>query len=246
MKIIIFVLVNLFVLTAFAAGGHGIHLDKADVNLSNYESLQSGARTFVNYCMGCHSAKYMRYNRLAKDLKLTEDEVKANFIFDDKKIGDLMTISMPAEYAEEVFGVIPPDLSLVSRSRGADWLYTYMRSFYIDESRPLGVNNVVFSNVGMPHVLWEYQGFKKPVYELHEDETGHKEEVLVGLEQATTGSLSEPEYDKMIRDLVNFLVYLGEPNRVQRQSLGIWVMVYLFILLAASYVLKREYWRDIH
>jgi len=224
----------------------GAHLDKAQIDPTNQESLQRGARTFVNYCMGCHSAKYERYNRMARDLGLSETDVIDNLMFTDAKIGGTMKIAMQAKDAKKYFGAAPPDLTLVARRRGADWLYTYLRTFYLDSSRPFGVNNKVFDKVGMPNVLWELQGWQKPVYETETDVHGNEHQKLVDVELVKQGAQSPAEYDRTVRDLVNFLTYMSEPVKLQRQALGIKVLLFLFVLLIITYLLKKEYWKDIH
>lgn len=229
-----------------AASGGGVHLDKANIDPTNKESLQRGARTFVNYCMGCHSAKYQRYNRLGRDLGISDDDIIQNLMFTGEKTGDLMDIAMTKEMGKKWFGAAPPDLTLVARVRGTDWLYTYLRTFYQDDSRPFGVNNQVFSNVGMPNVLWELQGTQKVVYETVVDDDGHEHQVLEGVELEEAGSQTPAEFDRTVRDLVNFLAYMGEPIKLERQSLGIKVMLFLFVFFIVAYLLKKEYWKDIH
>ncbi len=216
---------------AFAAGG-GAHLDSAPVDLSDKESLKSGAKLFMDYCLSCHSAKFMRYKRMADDLGMEDSEVLENLVYTGAKIHDTMEIAMPESDAAAWFGTTPPDLSVTSRSRGADWLYTYLRGFYVDVSRPMGVNNIVFQDVGMPHVLADLQG-KQYLQE---------EKLVVD----GSGSMTPDEYDKAVGDLVNFLVYVGEPIRAYRESLGWYVLIFLLILLVVSYRLKKEYWKDIH
>ncbi|MDX1519182.1 MAG: cytochrome c1 [Gammaproteobacteria bacterium] len=241
-------LIGLWPVMALAAGG-GVPLQHMEVDLGDKASLQRGATTFVNYCMGCHSAAYMRYNRIGRDLGISEQVLKTNFIFNpDDKVGDTMTIAMRKTDAELVyFGVNPPDLSVIARSRGADWLYTYFLSFYKDDSRPFGVNNLVFKDVGMPHVLWELQGLQSPVYETVTTADGTEKKIITELEPLTEGLQSPEEYDQTVRDLVNFMVYLGEPAQLQRKKVGFWVLLYLvIILLPLTYLLKKEYWRDIH
>lgn len=236
--------------TAFAAGA-AVPLDKADIDLHNTASLQRGAKYFVNYCMTCHSASYHRYNRLARDLGIPEELVEENLIFtrDEKgertKIGSLMKNAMRAQDSKEWFGAAPPDLTLVARVRGEDWLYTYLRSFYKDPARPFGVNNTVFPNVGMPHVLWELQGMQERVVEKTVDAHGHEHETAkLVLTQA--GTMTPVEYDNMVRDMVNFLAYLGEPARLERQRLGVYVLLFLFVFFVVAYYLKKEYWKDVH
>ena len=227
-------------LSAWSAGG-GVPLDDANIDLGDQASLQRGARLFVNYCLSCHSAKYQRYNRTAKDLGLTEEEVEQNLMFTTDKIGDTMNISMDAGDAEVWFGVAPPDLSVIARARGVDWLYTYLRSFYIDEARPFGVNNTVFPDVGMPHVLWELQGMQKAVFSDHDGQ-----QVFEKFEQVTPGSMSGEEFDSAMRDLTAFLSYIGEPIQMERRRLGVWVLIFLALFFVLSYALKKEYWKDVH
>ncbi|TCK17849.1 ubiquinol-cytochrome c reductase cytochrome c1 subunit [Thiogranum longum] len=230
---------------ALASGGE-VHLDKVHIDPTNKESLQRGARTFVNYCLSCHSAKYQRYNRLARDLGMSEDDVLENLMFTGDKTGDTMDIALSSKDAKKYFGAVPPDLTLVARVRGVDWLYTYLRTFYLDDSRPFGVNNLVFDKVGMPHVLWELQGWQKPVYETETDSEGHEHKKIVELELVEQGSQTPAEYDRTVRDLVNFLAYMAEPIKLERQALGIKVLLFLFVLFIITYLLKKEYWKDIH
>ena len=220
--------------TNHAASG-GVHLDHFEADLTNTASLQRGARTFTNYCLSCHSASYMRYNRMAQDLGLSDEQVLANLMFASDKIGDTMTVAMQADDAKKWFGTAVPDLSVVSRSRGTDWLYTYLRTFYRDASAPIGTNNLAFDKVGMPHVLWEQQGYLALA---HDDHSTH-------LTPTTTGTLSKSEYDGMVYDLVNFLGYIGEPSKLQRLALGKWVLLYLLILLLVAYPMKKAFWKDI-
>ncbi len=229
---------------AFASGG--AHLDKANIDPANKESLQRGAKTFVNYCMGCHSARYQRYNRLGRDLGISDDDIIENLMFTGEKMGDQMDIAMTREMGRKWFGAAPPDLTLVARVRGTDWLYTYLRTFYLDDSRPFGVNNEVFSNVGMPNVLWELQGWQKPVYTTVADDKGREYQLLEGVELEEAGSQTQAEFDRTVRDLVNFLAYMGEPIKLERQSLGIKVLLFLFVFFIITYLLKKEYWKDIH
>jgi len=228
-----------------SAAGGGAHLDKANVDLTNKQSLQRGAKMFVNYCLSCHSAAYQRYNRMGRDIGLTEQQVIDNLMFASDKIGEQMTIAMSPENGASWFGAPPPDLTLVTRSRGSDWLYTYLRTFYLDDSRPFGVNNLVFPSVGMPHVLWGLQGWQKPVYKTVEHD-GHEKQVIDQLELVEPGTLSADEYDRAMRDLVTFMTYMGEPVKLQRESLGIKVLLFLTLLLVITYLLKKEYWKDVH
>jgi len=242
----IFVTFLLAALPLLASASGNAHLDKANVDLSNQESLQNGARLFVNYCLSCHSASYMRYNRMAEDIGLSEDELKKDFMFAAEKVGETMTVAMTAADAATYFGTKVPDLSVIARARGADWLYTYLRTFYQDDSRPWGVNNATFKDVGMPHVLWELQGIKKAIFETHEDHEGNKVEVIKGYETVIPGTMSDEEYDKAVLDLVTFLEYMGEPAKMQRYDLGVKVLIFLAIFFVFAYALKKEYWKDIH
>ncbi len=220
------------------ASGAELHLDKAPDRANGMGALQNGAKVFVNYCLNCHGASYMRYNRL-KDLGLTDEQIKNNLMFTADKVGELMKISMQPDDAKAWFGVAPPDLTVIARARasesgsGADWLYTYLRSFYRDDARPSGWNNVVFENVGMPHVLWELQGEQV----MGED---HR------LKLAKPGKLTREEYDALVADLVAYLKYMGEPISEFRKNLGVAVLIALAVLFVFSYALKREYWKDIH
>jgi ubiquinol-cytochrome c reductase cytochrome c1 subunit len=224
-------------LLAFAAGAE-LHLDKAPNKANDMAALQHGAKLFVNYCLNCHSASYLRYNRL-NDIGLTEEQIKGNLLFTAEKTGETMTIAMQRADAKVWFGAPPPDLTVIARARssefgsGADWLYTYLRGFYRDNARPTGWNNVVFANVGMPHVLWELQG---------EQVMGadHK------LQLAKPGKMKPAEYDAAVADLVAFLNWMGEPMAEFRKNLGVIVLIALALLFVFAYALKREYWKDIH
>ncbi len=224
-------------LLVFAAGPE-LHLDRAPDRSRDYPALQNGAKIFINYCLNCHSASYMRYNRM-RDIGLTEQQVKDNLLFTADKVGELMTIAMRNADAKQWFGVAPPDLTVIARARasvsgsGSDWLYSYLRGFYRDDARTTGWNNMVFANVGMPHVLWELQGEQV----LGSD---HK------LKMVKQGLLSPDEFDALVADLVGFITYMGEPMANFRRDLGIAVMGFLAILLVFSYALKREYWKDVH
>jgi len=239
-KLIVGFLLALTPLFGMAAGG-GVHLDDADLDMGDQASLQRGAKYFVNYCLSCHSAKFQRYNRTAKDLGLSEDEVKENLMFTTDKIGETMNIAMDPQDANTWFGVVPPDLSVTARSRGVDWIYTYLRSFYIDESRPFGVNNLVFPDVGMPNVMWKLQGTQKAVFQEHD---GQK--VFEKFEQVTPGTMSPAEFDVAMRDLTAFLSYVGEPIQMERKRLGVWVLLFIAVFFVLAYLLKKEYWKDVH
>jgi len=244
MRKIIIVLMALMPSLLWASGA-SVHLEKAPVDLTDISSLQRGTKWFMNYCSGCHSAQYQRYGRVAGDLQIPTELMRENLIFTGAKIGELMENAIPDKDAAKWFGAAPPDLTLVARVRGADWLYTYLRSFYVDESRPFGVNNLVFPSVGMPHVLQELQGVPSKTYETRLVD-GESKQVYVGIKTDGSGELSAEEYDQAVADLVNFLVYSGEPVQLERQHLGFWVLGFLVIFFVLSYLLKKEYWRDIH
>jgi ubiquinol-cytochrome c reductase cytochrome c1 subunit len=226
-----------------------IHLDRAPIDTYDRASLQRGARTFVNYCLNCHSANYMRYNRL-RDLGLTEQQIRDNLIFTGVKVGELMKIAMDPAEAKEWFGTAPPDLTVIARARGSeagsgsDWLYTYLRSFYRDDSRPTGWNNVIFPNVGMPHVLWQLQG-EQVMKEAQEEGPGYMKTVHK-LELAKPGTLTPQQYDEAVADLVNYMTYMAEPAQHERVKIGLYVLLVIFILVALSYALKKSYWKDVH
>ncbi|MCK4743073.1 MAG: cytochrome c1 [Sulfuriflexus sp.] len=245
MKKIIIALVMVSFSGLLSAAGK-LHLDEANIDLTDKASLQRGAKLFTNYCLNCHSASFMRYNRMGKDLGISDILVEENLIFSDDKVGDLMKVAMTTEDGASWFGTPPPDLSVISRAKGAgsvgaDWLYTYFRSFYVDESRPFGVNNTVFKDVGMPHVLWELQGMQKL---LNADEVKHG--ATPEFAMVSTGSMTVEEYDTAARDLTNFLVYVGEPSQLKRLGLGPWVLAFLVFFFFVSYALKKEYWKDVH
>ena len=256
----------------------GVALDEIEVNVTDLASLQSGARTFVNYCLGCHSASLMRYNAL-RGIGLTDDQIRDNLMFTADKVGLPMAIAMRPKDAKEWFGTAPPDLSVIARARGADWLYTYLRAFYRDASSPTGWNNKVVPNVAMTHVLWQLQGMRGATVEtvrvVRNDAgavTGHTRTVAVfdrsGLKTETMtelpagaefhegvtvklarpegGRLSTADYDRVVSDLVTFLVWMGEPHQTERRQVGVWVLFALAVLIFLSYFLKRAYWKDVH
>jgi ubiquinol-cytochrome c reductase cytochrome c1 subunit len=216
----------------------------AGTDINNLASLQRGARNFMNYCSGCHSLKYLRYNRMAADLKIPESEL-GNLMFTTDKPFDTVEVAMPAE-SEGWFGKQPPDLSLIARARGTNYLYSLLHGFYADKSRPWGVNNLYLPAIAMPHVLQGLQGLQKPVFKSEGDEKGGAKVTLTGVEMMTPGSMKPEEYDAFVRDLVNFLDYAGEPVKAERQALGVWVTLFLLVFFAFAYLLKKEYWKDVH
>lgn len=249
-----------FNLQANAAGGHGVVLDKVNLNMSDKPSLQRGAALFVNYCLSCHSASYARYNRVAEDLEIPLWQLKENLMFTTDKEGDLMTTTMSEEDAKQWFGVAPPDLTLVSRVRKRDWVYTYLRAFYQDENSPSGWNNSLFENVAMPHALYELQGVQRLVGKVEKDDhsaidahadtaTSADNQKVVGdtvFELVHPGKMSAVEFDQAMTDLTAFLVYLAEPAQLKRHKIGVYTILFLIVLTLLCYLLKKEYWRDVH
>ena len=215
-------------------------------SLKDFPSLQRGAKLFVNYCLSCHSAKFMRYSRMAEDLRIPPKLVEQQMMFAADKIGDSMETTMPAEAAEVWFGVAPPDLSLSARLRGPKWLYNYFRTFYLDENSPSGWNNVVYENVAMPHAMHELQGLQRAIFKTETDADGNQREVLDRFEITTPGKMNPQEYDQAARDLTNFMVYLGEPAKLVRVKYGVWTLLFLALFATLAYMLKKEYWRDVH
>tara|TARA_B100000767_G_scaffold58618_1_gene54392 strand:- start:14 stop:706 length:693 start_codon:yes stop_codon:yes gene_type:complete len=226
-----FIIIFLF-FSSLSLSAENIELSKAPVDLTDNQSLQRGAKTFVNYCLNCHSAKYMRYGNL-QDIGLSAETIKNDLLFTGNKIGDTMSVNMSMRDSKKWFGASPPDLSVVARSRGADWIYSYMRGFYRDPDRPMGWNNTVYVNSAMPHILWELQGEK-----ILNPKT-------MKLEKFSSGKLNAKEYDAMIADLTNYLVYMSEPDQLKRKKMGYYVVGFLLLLLFLSINLKKEYWRDI-
>jgi ubiquinol-cytochrome c reductase cytochrome c1 subunit len=240
--------------TAVASGSEQ-HLLHAHVDLANKGSLQRGAKLYVNYCSGCHSLKYLRYSQLAQGLELLTYDgqidkhlLHNNLVFTSAQVGDPVKISMPPTDAREWFGKVPPDLSLVARVRGADWLYTYLKSFYQDNEKPFGANNWIFPDVAMPNVLAPLQGIQQPVYETKTfvfDGQEKTEEVIARLTTTEDGEMSEHQFDAAVNDIVSFLAYVGEPVKQKREWLGIWVLLFVFSFTLLLYALKKSYWSEI-
>jgi len=222
-----------------------LQLEPANTDVSDTASLQRGAKYFVNYCLGCHSAEYVRYNRLGADLDLSEDEIIENIMFTGERPFDTMINAITADDAARWFGVTPPDLSLIARSRGTDYLYNFLRGFYQDESALTGANNVWLENTAMPHVLWELQGVRRAVF-VDGEINGVAIQVFEHFETETPGTLSESAYDEVVRDIVTFLDYISEPMQLERRALGVRVIGFLLIFLLIAYMLKREIWKDVH
>ncbi|HEU4777717.1 MAG TPA: cytochrome c1 [Telluria sp.] len=242
----------LALLPGLALANEALQLDKAPDRSNNMAALQNGAKLFVNYCLNCHNASSMRYNRL-KDLGLTEDQIKANLLFTGEKVGDMMTTTMNPKDAKAWFGVVPPDLSVIARAKasgsgtGGDYLYTYLRSFYKDDTRPTGWNNLVLANVAMPHVLWELQGVQTAKMEEVEDphEAGKKVHHFAGFEQVTPGKLSKIEYDTAVADLVGYMEWMAEPAQGTRKRLGVAVVMFMTLFALLAWRLNASYWKEV-
>ncbi|RZA17819.1 MAG: cytochrome c1 [Lysobacteraceae bacterium] len=226
---------------ALASGPAG--LQQAGTDLEDKASLQRGAQLYMNNCSGCHSLKYLRYARIGEDLGLSEDEVLANLNFNGGKIGDHVISPMTAEMGVAAFGKAPPDLSVIARVRGSDWIYTYLKSFYLDETRPVGWNNKLFANASMPNPLWELQGLQQPVYG---KKTATGEMPIEGFTISQPGTQNAAQFDQTVRDITTFLEYAGEPVATKRQSTGVWVILFLAFFTFIAWLLKKEYWRDVH
>lgn len=229
--------------SAFAASS-GVELQQAGVDLGDRASLQRGAQAYMNYCSACHSLKYLRYSRMGEDLGLTEEQVMENLNFTGAKFGEHILVSMNEEDATRWFGKMPPDLSLISRVRGSDWVYTYLKSFYLDEAQPLGWNNTLFPNVSMPNPLWQQQGLQRAEYGAADAATGERQ--VVDLKVMQAGTMTDAEFNQLARDITAFLEYAGEPAALKRQSIGVWVVLFLAMFTFLAWLLKKEYWRDVH
>ena len=248
------ILITLIAAVGFLAGAQaneaGMAWDKAPNKTNDMVSLQNGAKLFVNYCLNCHSASFMRYNRL-KDIGLTDQQIKDNLLFTTDKVGDTMKVAIDPKQAKEWFGGVPPDLTVIARSRsgaggtGADYLYTYLRTYYRDDSKVTGWNNLAYPNVAMPNVLWELQGQRSPIYEERESH-GHKASVFTGKwQQITPGTMSPLQYDQAIGDLVGYLQWMAEPAQNTRVRVGVWVLLFLLLLTFAAWRLNAAFWKDV-
>jgi ubiquinol-cytochrome c reductase cytochrome c1 subunit len=230
----------ILVFSLSVAAEEGVELQQANIDPDDRFSIVHGAKTFVQYCLGCHAIKHIRYLRIANDFGIDEKKMLADIAPQGATIYDQMHTAMNAHDSKKWFGIQPPDLSLIARSRSADWLYSYLKSFYSDPSKPLGTNNLILKDVGMPNVFWQLQGEQKATYTTDE---GH--ETIDELVLETAGTLSEKEFDTLINDLVNFLVYVGEPIKTERERFGKYVLFFLFMFLVIAYLLKKEYWKDV-
>jgi len=251
MKFLNKIIATLVLLPALALASEGYPLDHAPDRSNNMAALQNGAKLFVNYCLNCHSAVSMRYSRL-KDLGLTDDQIRGNLLLASDKVGDLMTTHLTVKDAKAWFGSAPPDLSVIARSKasesgsGPDWLYTYLRSYYKDDSRPTGWNNMLFPNVAMPHVLWELQGVREAEFEEVEDEHDHSKKMeFKKFTTITPGKLTAAEYDSDVADLVAYLNWMGEPEQSTRKRLGVWVLIWMSMLSLLAWRLNASYWKEV-
>lgn len=233
------------------ASEEGYPLDHAPDHTQDLAALQNGAKIFVNYCLSCHSASSMRYSKL-EDLGLTKEQIQKNLLFASDKVGDMMTVSMSPKDAKEWFGATPPDLSVIARAKaseagsGPDWIYSYLRTYYKDDTRPTGWNNLVFPNVGMPHVLWELQGVRTAKFVEEKDpHSGSLVHKFAGFEQVTPGKLSAVEYDRSVADLVSFMTWMAEPSQDTRKRLGVWVLLFLGVFIVITWRLNASYWKEI-
>jgi len=233
---------------AMAAGG-GVHLEPANIEHDNAASLRRGARNFMNYCSGCHSAKYVRFNTIGKALDLSEEQLIDNLMFNAEKTFETIQSAMPADDAADWYGTAPPDMSLMARSKGVDYVYNFLKGFYIAEDSPTGVDNRVLAGTSMPHVLWELQGYQEAIFVEHVEHEGTdketRTEVLEGFELLSAGSMDAEEYDEFVRDTVNFLAYIAEPIRSDRRKLGVWVLMFLIFFFVLAAQLKKAIWKDV-
>jgi len=244
-KSLLFLLCMTIPMVASAAGGAYI-TEPANTNIKSKSSLQKGAKTYMNYCLACHTMAFQRYNRVAADLGLTEDEMMQSLVLTDAKFADKMTNNMTIEQGTKWFGAAPPDLSVNAKARGVDWLYNYLINFYVDPTRPSGWNNLTFPNASMPHVLWELQGIREAKFETHTDDAGDDHREFVGFETIEEGLMSEAEYKDLVRDLVNFMDYSAEPAQLIRMAYAPWVLLFMAFFTFIAYLLKVNYFKDIH
>ncbi|NQV87886.1 MAG: cytochrome c1 [Woeseiaceae bacterium] len=234
-----------FMTTQGYASGGGAELAAADIDPDNVNSLQRGAANFMNYCSGCHSARYVRYNTIGRDLDLSEEMLVDNLMFNAEKTFETIQVSMPPAAAARWFGVAPPDLSLMARAKGADHIYNFLKGYYVDKESPTGVDNLVLPGTSMPHVLWELQGYQAADFVTHQNEDGSDTTTFEGFRQVTAGRMDSEDYDEFVRDTVNFLAYIAEPVRGFRVNLGKWVIIYLIFFLLIARMLKKQIWKDV-
>lgn len=229
-----------------ASGGGNTHMESADIDPGNIASLQRGARNFMNYCSGCHSAQYVRYKTIGKYLGLSEEQLIDNLMFNADKTFETIQATMPSADAKRWYGVAPPDLSLMARARGADHVYNFLKGFYVSDDSPTGVDNLVLAGTSMPHVLWELQGYQTAHFTEHSNEDGSMTMTFDGFEALSPGTMDAEDYDDFVRDTVNFLAYIAEPVRSDRRKLGVWVLMYLIFFFILASMLKKQIWKDVN
>ena len=238
-------LIAVFVAPNAVAAGAKVALEPAEIDPSNIASLQRGARNFMNYCSGCHGAQYVRYNTIGKALELSEEQLIENLMFNADKAFETIKASMPSDDAKRWYGVAPPDLSLTARSKGVDYIYNFLKGFYVEEQSPTGVNNLVLAGTSMPHVLWELQGYQTAKFSSHDNDDGSVTKSFDGFEIMSPGALDAEDYDEFVRDTVNFLAYISEPVRSDRRKLGVWVLMFLIFFYILASMLKKQIWKDV-
>jgi len=231
---------------AMASGGGDTHMEAADIDPGNVSSLQRGARNFMNYCSGCHSAQYVRYKTVGKYLGLSEEQLIDNLMFNADKTFETIQASMPPNDAKRWYGTAPPDLSLMARAKGTDYVYNFLKGFYVAKDSPTGVNNLVLAGTSMPHVLWELQGYQTANFSKHNNEDGSVTTAFEGFEALTAGAMDAEDYDEFVRDTVNFLAYIAEPIRSDRRKLGVWVLMFLIFFFILASMLKKQIWKDVN
>lgn len=228
-----------------SAAGSSVDLEHADIDRDNIASLQRGGRNFMNYCSGCHSAQYVRYNTIAKSLDLSEEQLLDNLMFNADKAFETIQASMSPDDAKRWYGVTPPDMSLIARSKGVDYIYNFLKGFYVSQSSPTGVDNLVLAGTSMPHVLWELQGYQAAKFSSHENEDGSVTTSFEGFDVLSAGTMDAEQYDEFVRDTVNFLAYIAEPVRSDRRKLGVWVLMFLIFFYVVASMLKKQIWKDV-
>ena len=228
-----------------SAAGSSVKLEHADIDPENIAALQRGASNFMNYCSGCHSAQYVRYNTIGKRLDLSEEQLLDNLMFNADKAFETIQASMQADDAKRWYGVMPPDMSLIARSKGVDYIYNFLKGFYVSESSPTGVDNLVLAGTSMPHVLWELQGYQTARFVSHDNEDGSVTRTFEGFDVLSAGKMDTEEYDAFVRDTVNFLAYIAEPVRSDRRKLGVWVLMFLIFFYVVASMLKKQIWKDV-
>jgi len=239
-------LVLCFVATpGVTSSGGGAHMEKAEIDPDNVSSLQRGARNFMNYCSGCHSAQYVRYKTIGKYLGLSEEQLIDNLMFNADKTFETIETAMPSADAQRWYGVAPPDMSLMARAKGSDYIYNFLKGFYVSEDSPTGVDNVVLAGTSMPHVLWELQGYQSANFSKHENDDGSVTTTFEGFKALTAGAMDAEDYDEFVRDTVNFLAYISEPIRSDRRKLGVWVLMFLIFFFILASMLKKQIWKDV-